>query len=159
MSNASEDTTPLGETELHAFAAALDAREAALEGEVRDVNAVYPNVADLQYDMDQATRASENRYVDTIAVTEALFGDSTTANTFQLGIAYQLGTLPISAESIETAIELNGAAVEANKLAFRWGRLWAIDPQKIRDASVYRHLLIPCRKTRRPAFATGPTLP
>ena len=28
---------------------------------VRDVNAVYPNSADLQYDMDQATRASENR--------------------------------------------------------------------------------------------------
>lgn len=104
---------------------------------VRDVNAKYPNLEDLQSDMNQAVRASESRYVDTIAVTEGLFGESTTANIFQLGIAYQLGALPISAESIEAAIELNGAAVEANKLAFRWGRLWAIDPQKIRDASVF----------------------
>ena len=104
---------------------------------VRDVNAVYPDVDDLISDMNQATRSSDNRFVDTIAVTEGLFGDSTTANIFQLGIAYQLGALPISAEAIESAIELNGAAVEANKLAFRWGRLWAIDPNKIREASVF----------------------
>ena len=104
---------------------------------VRDPNAVYPNIADLQSDLDQATRAGANRYLDTVEVTEGLFGESTTANIFQLGVAYQIGALPVSAEAIESAIELNGAAVEANKLAFRWGRLWAIDPAMVRANSVF----------------------
>ena len=103
---------------------------------VRDPKALYPNQADLRSDLDALTRAEENRYVDTIAVTESLFGESTTANVFQIGIAYQIGTLPISAAAIEQAIELNGAAVEANKLAFRWGRMWAIDPERVRKASI-----------------------
>jgi indolepyruvate ferredoxin oxidoreductase len=103
---------------------------------VRDPNAAFPDLAPLQAELDRNTRAEHNRYVDTIAVTEGLFGESTTANTFQIGIAYQLGCLPISAEAIEQAIELNGAAVEANKLAFRWGRQWTIDPDAVRAASV-----------------------
>jgi indolepyruvate ferredoxin oxidoreductase len=45
-----------------------------------------------------------------------------------LGLAYQLGHVPIPAAAIEQAIELNGAAVEMNKLAFRYGRLSAHDP-------------------------------
>jgi indolepyruvate ferredoxin oxidoreductase len=103
---------------------------------VRDVHATFPNLADLQSDLDAVTRAEHNRYLDAIAVTEGLFGESTTANTFQLGVAYQVGALPISAGAIEQAIELNGAAVEANKLAFRWGRMWAVDPDRVRAASV-----------------------
>ncbi|MSW19433.1 MAG: indolepyruvate ferredoxin oxidoreductase family protein [Actinobacteria bacterium] len=110
---------------------------------VRDTSAVYPNLADLQSDMNQATRAADNRFLDTIAVTEALFGESTTANIFQLGIAYQLGALPVSAGAIESAIELNGAAVEANKLAFRWGRLWAVDPARVREHSVFAEDYLP----------------
>ncbi len=103
---------------------------------VRDPNAAFPDLGRLKGELDKLTRAEHNRYVDTIAVTEGLFGESTTANTFLIGVAYQLGVLPISAESIEQAIELNGAAVEANKLAFRWGRQWTIDPEKVRAASV-----------------------
>ena len=103
---------------------------------VRDVNAVYPDQTDLRSDLDGATRAADNRYLDSIALTEALFGDSTTANIFQVGVAYQIGALPIAPEAIEQAIELNGAAVEANKLAFRWGRMWVVDPSRVRAASV-----------------------
>jgi 16S rRNA A1518/A1519 N6-dimethyltransferase RsmA/KsgA/DIM1 with predicted DNA glycosylase/AP lyase activity len=54
-----------------------------------------------------------------------LFGDSIAANMFMLGYAYQLGTVPIGAEAIEQAIELNGAAVEMSRNAFRFGRLAA----------------------------------
>ena len=56
-----------------------------------------------------------------------LFGDSIAANIFLLGYAYQLGSVPIGAAAIEQAIELNGAAVEMSKAAFRFGRLAAHD--------------------------------
>jgi indolepyruvate ferredoxin oxidoreductase len=56
-----------------------------------------------------------------------LFGDSIAANVFLLGYAYQLGCVPIGSEAIEQAIELNGAAVEMSKSAFRFGRLAAHD--------------------------------
>jgi indolepyruvate ferredoxin oxidoreductase len=56
-----------------------------------------------------------------------LFGDSIAANMFMLGYAYQLGTVPIGAGAIEQAIELNGAAVEMSRNAFRFGRLAAHD--------------------------------
>jgi indolepyruvate ferredoxin oxidoreductase len=46
---------------------------------------------------------------------------------FMLGVAYQLGRVPVSAASIEKAIELNGAAIEMNRNAFRFGRLAAHD--------------------------------
>ena len=102
---------------------------------VRDVNAAFPDLAPLQAELDAHTRAEHNRYLDAVQITEGLFGESTTANTFQLGVAYQIGALPISAEAIEQAIELNGAAVAANKAAFDWGRVWAVDPEVVREAS------------------------
>ncbi len=52
----------------------------------------------------------------------ALIGDSMGANLFMLGYAYQLGYIPLTAASIEKAIEINGVAVAMNKQAFIWGR-------------------------------------
>jgi indolepyruvate ferredoxin oxidoreductase len=54
-----------------------------------------------------------------------LFGDSIASNMFLLGYTYQLGAIPIGSAAIEKAIELNGAAVEMNRQAFRFGRLAA----------------------------------
>ena len=56
-----------------------------------------------------------------------LFADSIASNMFMLGLAYQLGRIPVSAASIEKAIELNGAAIDMNRNAFRFGRLAAHD--------------------------------
>ncbi|MEL6297242.1 MAG: indolepyruvate ferredoxin oxidoreductase family protein [Pseudomonadota bacterium] len=56
-----------------------------------------------------------------------LFGDSIASNMFLLGVAYQTGVIPVPAEAIEEAIQLNGAAVEMNRQAFRFGRLAAHD--------------------------------
>jgi indolepyruvate ferredoxin oxidoreductase len=53
------------------------------------------------------------------------------ANIFMVGYAYQLGTLPLAAASIEQAIELNGEAVAMNKAAFHWGRRAAHDPDAV----------------------------
>ena len=65
--------------------------------------------------------------LDAHAYATKLFGDSIGANTFLLGFAYQLGRIPISHDAIEEAIALNGAAVDMNRQAFRFGRLAAHD--------------------------------
>jgi indolepyruvate ferredoxin oxidoreductase len=48
-----------------------------------------------------------------------------------LGYAYQLGALPLSAEAIEKAIEMNGEAVPMNLAAFSYGRRAAVDPAAV----------------------------
>ncbi len=71
--------------------------------------------------------ATHSHFVNASRLSTALLGQSLGANMFMLGYAYQLGTLPISAEAIEKAIELNGEAVAMNHAAFRWGRRAAVD--------------------------------
>jgi indolepyruvate ferredoxin oxidoreductase len=71
--------------------------------------------------------AAHTHFVNASALSTALLGQSIGANMFMLGYAYQLGTLPISAQAIEKAIEMNGEAVAMNHAAFRWGRRAAID--------------------------------
>jgi indolepyruvate ferredoxin oxidoreductase len=73
--------------------------------------------------------------VEATALATALLGDSIAANLFMLGYAWQRGLVPLSFESIDRAIELNGAAVRMNQRAFAWGRLAAVDPQAVRAAA------------------------
>jgi len=67
-------------------------------------------------------------FFDATRTATALFGNSLGANMFMLGFAYQHGGLPLSAEAVEKAIELNGEAVAMNVAAFRWGRRAAHEP-------------------------------
>ena len=62
----------------------------------------------------------------------ALFGDSVATNVFMLGVACQLGWVPLRMDSLERAVELNGVAVETNRAALRWGRRAAADPGAVR---------------------------
>jgi indolepyruvate ferredoxin oxidoreductase len=48
-----------------------------------------------------------------------------------MGYAYQKGLLPLSAEAIEKAIEVNGVSIKMNTQAFRLGRLAAADPARL----------------------------
>src|SRR5438128_8344121 len=48
-----------------------------------------------------------------------------------MGYAYQKGLLPLSAKSIEQAIEINGVAIKMNTQAFQLGRLAAADPARL----------------------------
>ncbi|WP_280109695.1 indolepyruvate ferredoxin oxidoreductase family protein [Nitratireductor aquibiodomus] len=66
-------------------------------------------------------------FFDATRTASVLFGNSVGANMLMLGMAYQLGGLPVSAEAIEKAIGLNGQAVSMNVSAFRWGRRAAHD--------------------------------
>ncbi|MFP5487140.1 MAG: indolepyruvate ferredoxin oxidoreductase family protein, partial [Acidimicrobiia bacterium] len=95
----------------------------------------YPEQDLLRRRLDEVSRPADNRYVDAAAVTRGLFGSTTTANIFVLGVAVQLGAVPIAPASIERAIELNGVAVEQNLAAFRFGRHWTIDPASVEAAA------------------------
>jgi indolepyruvate ferredoxin oxidoreductase len=70
--------------------------------------------------------------VDARRIAEAVFGDYMATNVVAAGAAYQAGLLPISAEAIEAAIELNGTARAQNLQAFRYGRLAVADPDRVR---------------------------
>jgi len=73
-----------------------------------------------------------SHFFDATRTATALFGNSLGANMFMLGFAYQHDGLPLSAEAIEKAIELNGQAVAMNVAAFRWGRRAAHEPEFVR---------------------------
>jgi indolepyruvate ferredoxin oxidoreductase len=74
-------------------------------------------------------------FVNATRLATRLLGDSLASNLFMLGYAYQKGLLPVSAEAIGRAIELNGAAVDWNKRAFAWGRRAVVDPAAVEAAA------------------------
>src|SRR5258705_369160 len=78
-----------------------------------------------------AAGAEKTRFVDATRLATALLGNSIGANIFMVGYAYQLGALPLSAVSIEKAIELNGEAVPMNLSAFQFGRRAAFDAASV----------------------------
>ncbi|TNE56591.1 MAG: indolepyruvate ferredoxin oxidoreductase family protein [Alphaproteobacteria bacterium] len=71
--------------------------------------------------------------VDVTSYAFALFGDAIASNLMLLGHAYQQGYIPLSVESIERAITLNGVSVKQNLRSFRWGRLLAHDPEAVKE--------------------------
>jgi indolepyruvate ferredoxin oxidoreductase len=81
----------------------------------------------LKLSIEAAAGADACDFVDANKLATALMGDSIATNLFMLGYAYQKGLIPIGGEAIETAIELNGTAIQMNLGAFRWGRRAAAD--------------------------------
>jgi len=80
-----------------------------------------------------AAGAERVETLDAHALAEALLGDSILANMLTLGFAWQRGLLPVGQAALLRAIELNGVAVETNKLAFSLGRLEAAAPAALRQ--------------------------
>jgi indolepyruvate ferredoxin oxidoreductase len=58
-------------------------------------------------------------------IMQSLLGNTVYANIFLLGYAWQRGFIPVSAEALTRAIELNAVNVSENERAFQWGRLAA----------------------------------
>ncbi len=71
--------------------------------------------------------------IDANGIAGKLMGDTIYSNVLLLGYAWQSGIVPVSLAAIERAIELNAIKVDENKLAFRWGRLAAIDIDTVRN--------------------------
>lgn len=55
-------------------------------------------------------------------------GDTIATNVMMLGYAWQSALIPLSFNAIDAALALNGVAVDANRLAFQWGRKLALQP-------------------------------
>jgi indolepyruvate ferredoxin oxidoreductase len=86
--------------------------------------------SDLQGDIREASQAAD--FVAATEVASGLMGDAIATNMFMLGYAFQKGWVPVSAEALERAIELNGVAVEFNCKSFLWGRRAAVDLERVR---------------------------
>jgi indolepyruvate ferredoxin oxidoreductase len=87
----------------------------------------FPQINALVAGIDRVTRKADNVYLDGQALAEGLFGDAMSTNNFMVGVAYQAGTIPLKAESIETAIKNSGVGVEQSLGAFKWGRMAVVD--------------------------------
>ncbi|MGH7684906.1 MAG: DUF6537 domain-containing protein [Vulcanimicrobiaceae bacterium] len=75
-----------------------------------------------------ARHVANTVWLDASGAALALLGDTIAANFLLVGAAYQSGQIPVAAESIEWALQLNGVAAEMNVAAFRWGRVAVADP-------------------------------
>jgi indolepyruvate ferredoxin oxidoreductase len=73
----------------------------------------------------------DSAFFDFTKPAEVLLGDSIATNIMMMGYAYQRGLLPLSAQAIEQAIEVNGVSIKMNTQAFRLGRLAAADPARL----------------------------
>jgi indolepyruvate ferredoxin oxidoreductase len=92
-------------------------------------NAVQYDKGAMLKRLERAGRGMKSVRADALAF--KLLGDSIYANMFLTGFAFQQGQIPLSAEAIEQAIELNGASVKQNIKAFNFGRLAAHDPEAV----------------------------
>ncbi|MDK9695278.1 MAG: indolepyruvate ferredoxin oxidoreductase family protein [Siculibacillus sp.] len=75
--------------------------------------------------------AARFRIFDAGDLAERLFGDALYVNMILIGAAAQAGDLPITFTALETAVRLNGAAVEANLAALAVGRALIAAPERV----------------------------
>ena len=87
--------------------------------------------SNLEQDIVEACGKANVSFVAATELASGLMGDAIATNMFMLGYAYQRGWVPLSAASLERAIELNGVAVDFNKQSFAWGRHAAVDLARI----------------------------
>jgi indolepyruvate ferredoxin oxidoreductase len=102
-------------------------------GFIQNPDQVFPSDG-MRLCVERATRDG-GRYLDAGTLAERLCGDAVAANLLLLGVAWQSALIPLSLGAIQRAIEINGVAVEANKRAFEWGRLYAVDPARVESAA------------------------
>ncbi len=105
---------------------------------VRNPAVEFPADSALHARIDAVSRAKDNVYLDAEGIADFLFGSHLPANLVVVGAAFQRGVIPLSAESIERAIELNGTAAGTNIQAFRAGRRAVAEPEWIESLGVTR---------------------
>jgi len=91
--------------------------------------------SNMQHDIEEAC-GGKAEFLPAAEIATALMGDSIATNMFMLGYTWQKGWVPLSRESIERAIELNGVAVAFNQQSFIWGRRAAVDLERVRRVAM-----------------------
>ncbi len=114
--------------------AIVNTNEAMPGGFTRSPNLVFPK-QDIDSAIADAVGNENVQFVDATRLATAILGDSIATNLFMLGYAWQMGTVPVSEDALMRAIELNGVAIEANKRAFNWGRMAAVDADQVENAA------------------------
>ena len=100
----------------------------------RNPDLAFPG-GEMERLISDAAGTGQADFLDATRIATALLGDSIATNLFMLGYAWQKGLVPLSAEAIEQAIDLNRVAVDANKAAFLWGRRAAHDIVAVEKAA------------------------
>ncbi|MCF8570246.1 indolepyruvate ferredoxin oxidoreductase family protein [Gordonia sp. HY002] len=99
---------------------------------VIDTSTRFPEALAVRSAIDD--HVARSVYLNAGELSDDLFDDEQYANMLMVGAAFQTGSLLLSAESIERAIELNGVAVDANLQAFRRGRQAVVSPDDVAAA-------------------------
>ncbi|MDH4181112.1 MAG: indolepyruvate ferredoxin oxidoreductase family protein, partial [Betaproteobacteria bacterium] len=105
----------------------------------REPDLAFPR-GSMEQEIADAVGPGDAEFLDATKLATGLMGDSIATNLFMVGFAYQRGRLPVSEAAIVKAIELNGTAIEANTRSFQWGRLAAVDPQRVAQAAIAKEL-------------------
>ncbi|MSO74688.1 MAG: indolepyruvate ferredoxin oxidoreductase family protein [Alphaproteobacteria bacterium] len=113
--------------------AIINSHEAVTGDFTRNPDLTLPG-SELHQVIEGAIGRGRADFLDLTRMATALLGDAIMTNPLLLGLAYQKGFIPLSAEAIERAMELNEVAVETNQRAFRWGRLTVHDPDYVSRA-------------------------
>ncbi|MEE9570221.1 MAG: DUF6537 domain-containing protein, partial [Gammaproteobacteria bacterium] len=113
-------------------------RSAVLVNTHEEMPPSFINERDLEFPgqalltaLGRASRPDGFFALDASRLARVLTGDGLSANVLLLGAALQRGLLPVTAESLERALELFGSNVEQNKRALAWGRYAVLDPDKV----------------------------
>ncbi|MGJ8618467.1 MAG: indolepyruvate ferredoxin oxidoreductase family protein [Sulfitobacter sp.] len=113
---------------------------------------------EFQMPYDRLTLALEARLKDRVAMfdasdlAKAALGDSIFSNMMIFGAAWQQGLLPLTLESLEEAIRMNGAAVDRNLRAFEIGRWAVLFPEDAAQVSAPKVIELPKSLDEKIAF-------
>ncbi len=105
--------------------------------------AAFPEIDRFRERIDQVTRAKDNVWIDAEAIARHVYASQPAANMLVVGMAYQMGLIPVSAAAIEEAIRLNGVSIDMNVSAFTLGRRVVADPELLAEVAASAATLEP----------------
>lgn len=110
--------------------AVINCHESPTAEFLRNPDSVFP-AEEMMMAIEEEAGPERTKSLDTITLSQALLGDTMSANMLLLGYTWQLGLIPLPLEAIRDAISLNSVEVEVNHRAFTWGRCYAVDPKQV----------------------------
>jgi indolepyruvate ferredoxin oxidoreductase len=125
------DTPQLGAVQPEQTHVIVNTEEAITGAFLRDPTLAFPADSLLGAIAARAGRGHVTT-ADARRLAERLTGQAITANVLLLGLAWQIGLVPVSEAALIRAIELNGQDTVANMAAFTWGRRAGLDMASVR---------------------------